>query len=166
MLHRVGSRLLVLALLLAASGCGRQALVKLEGKVTLDGKPLEGATVTFAPEGGAGSPASGLTGSDGVFYLTTRTSGDGVAPGAYKVTVTKAAGSEVAGMQQPNPSDPQAMAKAMKEFSEKHKSAPDSGQKKGQIIPAQYANVEKSPLKCRVPPDSPVEFNLRSKGGG
>jgi hypothetical protein len=165
MLQRVGNRLLVLALLLAASGCGRQ-MVQLEGKVTLDGEPLEGATVTFNPEGGAGAPASGLTGSDGVFYLTTRTSGDGVARGSYKVTVTKPAASEVAGTAQPNAGDPQGLMKAMKEFQEKHRQGKETPKKKAAAIPDQYTNAEKTPLKCEVPPDRPVEFKLRSKGGG
>jgi hypothetical protein len=162
---RIRYAVLVVVLLLAASGCGGQRLVKLEGTVTLDGQPLDGATVTFSPEGGSGNSASGLTGSDGVFYLTTRTSGDGVAPGSYKVTVTKAASSEVPGMQPPNPSDPQAMQKAMKAYYEKHKAPPDTGKKQALAIPAQYTNAEKSPLKCQVPPDGPVEFKLRSKGG-
>jgi hypothetical protein len=162
---RIRYALLVVVLLLAASGCGRR-LVKLEGTVTLDGQPLEGATVTFVPEGGSGPSASGLTGSDGVFSLTTRTSGDGVAPGAYKVTVTKSVVPEVAGTEQPNTSDPQSMMKAMKEYADKHKQAKDSGKKPAAAIPAQYSNAEKSPLKCQVPPDSPVEFKLRSKGGG
>jgi len=164
--HRVGSRLLVLALLLAASGCGGK-LVKLEGTVTLDGQPLEGATVTFNPEGGGGNSASGLTGSDGVFFLTTRTSGDGVAPGAYKVTVTKANSSDIAGVGQPTPSDPQSMLKSMKDFGEKQKPNKERTPKKQDLaIPAQYTNAEKTPLRCQVPPDGSVEFKLRSKGGG
>jgi hypothetical protein len=162
---RIRYALLVLLLLLAASGCGRR-MVKLEGKVTLDGQPLEGATVTFNPQGGSGESASGLTGSDGVFYLTTRTSGDGVAAGSYKVTITKSAVSDVPGGDQPNPTDPKSMIKAMKEYSDKHK--PKEGEKKkpNQAVPAEYTNAEKTPLKCEVPPDSPLEFKLRSKGGG
>ena len=49
---------LIVALCLTAIGCGR-GLVKVEGKVTLDDKPIEGASVIFQGESGAGHPAAG-----------------------------------------------------------------------------------------------------------
>src|SRR5262249_26417852 len=73
--------------LLVACGCGKR-MSKVEGTVLLDDKPLDGATVVFQPEEG-GQPATGMTGSDGVFHLTTRTTGDGARTGNYKVTITK-----------------------------------------------------------------------------
>jgi hypothetical protein len=63
--------------------------VKATGTVTFDGKPLEGATVSFIPDGEGGRNAAGLTDAQGNFRLTTLEPGDGAMPGKYKVTVTK-----------------------------------------------------------------------------
>src|SRR5262245_12374499 len=70
----------------AALGCGQGKTVKVEGVVTLDGKPLPAATVTFVPDGN-GRAASGRTDQDGIFRLTTFRTDDGAVPGEYKVTV-------------------------------------------------------------------------------
>src|SRR5437016_5258303 len=65
-------------------GCGGvKTPVKTTAVVTLDDKPLEGATVTFHPEDPKdGHVASGFTGSDGTAALTTYNTGDGVIPGS------------------------------------------------------------------------------------
>jgi hypothetical protein len=161
-IRRVWFPAAVLALpFLFASGCGKGGLVKVQGTVTLDGKPLDGATVIFVPEGEGGVTANGLTGSDGVFRLTTRTSGDGALPGQYKVTITKAQAVEAA--DQATPSDPKSMIDAMKDYQAKHAKGPAT--KAGGTVPAQYADVKKTPLKCQVPPDAPLVFELRSAGG-
>jgi hypothetical protein len=76
-------------LLSAHCGCGgKDRLVKLEGVVTLDGEPVEGAIVSFLPDEGAGRFASGTTTKDGSFRLTTNRPDDGALPGNYRVTVT------------------------------------------------------------------------------
>jgi hypothetical protein len=58
------------------------------GKVTLNGSPLEGATVNFYPMEGKGS-SIGTTDAEGNYSLTTFRSNDGALPGQYKVTITK-----------------------------------------------------------------------------
>jgi hypothetical protein len=59
----------------------------------MKGKPLPGATVTFAPTAPGGRPAVAITGEDGRFTLTThlpdKRSGAGAMPGDYKVTISK-----------------------------------------------------------------------------
>src|SRR5262245_12253374 len=81
------SAILPLLMALGCSGGGKP--IKVEGKVTLDGKPLPEALIQFLPEGEQGGPpANGLSGTDGTFRLTTFNSGDGALPGTYKVTVT------------------------------------------------------------------------------
>src|SRR5205823_4984131 len=89
-LRRFAWGVLAFALLGIGTGC-RQArkTYKVEGLVTLDGKPLAGATVSFLPEAQDGQPAAGLTGRDGVFRLQTFYPGDGALPGSYKIVVTK-----------------------------------------------------------------------------
>ncbi len=83
-------KLVVLLLLVAVAGCGEKnpPTGKVTGKVTLDGKPVEGAVVTFTPEGG-GNPAVGRTKADGTFSLTTFEPDDGALLGPHKITVTK-----------------------------------------------------------------------------
>jgi hypothetical protein len=82
--------LLLCGLSVVAVGCGPSGAkpVKVTGKVNLNGKPVEGAEVTFLSTTG-GRSASGKTESDGSFKLTTLKTGDGAVPGDYKVTVTK-----------------------------------------------------------------------------
>jgi hypothetical protein len=60
--------------------------VKVQGTVTIDGKPLESGVVQFHPP--AGQVAAGEIGPGGAFTLTTRSPGDGVLPGTYQATVT------------------------------------------------------------------------------
>jgi hypothetical protein len=146
---------LAVALLATGPGCGGKGkLVPVEGLVKLDGKPVAGATVCFLPDG-EGRSANGLTGSDGVFRLTTLTTGDGAAPGSYKVLITKEALVDSAG-KTIDPADPQYYAKMMKvAAAANHKP----------LIPAIYGE-SKSPLRCQVPPpDGKVVFDLKSTGG-
>src|SRR5438046_2180107 len=74
--------MLASCLLLAQAGCGGAGgkPVKVEGVVTLDGKPLDRALVSFIPVAQGGHQANGQTGLDGTFHLTTYTSGDGALP--------------------------------------------------------------------------------------
>lgn len=77
-------------------GCSKsrlEGLVPAEGVVTLNGEPVSGATVMFAPKKldptrSKGS-AQAVTDADGKFKMTTLDPGDGVFPGEYYVTVTK-----------------------------------------------------------------------------
>jgi hypothetical protein len=79
-----------LAAALAAAGCGSGGgpVLPVNGIVTLDGKPLDGATVTFYPEGG-GNRGFARTGTDGRFVITGMKGEEGLPPGQYKVTVSK-----------------------------------------------------------------------------
>jgi len=68
-------------------GCGGGGFVAVTGLVTLDGKPLEGASVAFIPEA-QGEAAYSTTNAEGVFELATH-SQPGAKPGMYQVLVTK-----------------------------------------------------------------------------
>jgi hypothetical protein len=83
------------ALLMAAAallGCGRSdGLVDVHGSVTLDGKPLNDAIVTFmasSHEKGNSRPAVGRTDSGGSYELEYSTGVTGTRPGKYKVTIS------------------------------------------------------------------------------
>ena len=84
-----------------AVGCSKEAgppklgaTVELTGIVTLDGKPLEGATVRFAPKFAEGyHGAIGVTDASGKYDLYTDIgngkSKDGIIPGDYTVFVSR-----------------------------------------------------------------------------
>jgi hypothetical protein len=82
-----------LAILLAsATGCGGKFTpVPVRGVVTLNGKPVEAATVTFYAVGDErdGRNAMGTTDKQGEFRLSTLGKDDGALPRRYKVVVTK-----------------------------------------------------------------------------
>jgi len=85
-----GPRVWVLGLLglAAAAGCSRDGLVPVRGVVTLDAKPLEGATVALTPTG-PGMPARATTDAAGRFEVTVGSGKRGALPGDYAVTVLK-----------------------------------------------------------------------------
>lgn len=79
--------------LLLVAGCGGNeedsfVLVPVSGTVMLDGKPLEGATVTFIPSISNKPATDGgdVSGSGGSFSAKYRNR-PGLAPGSYKVVV-------------------------------------------------------------------------------
>jgi len=84
-----------LAAVVGFVGCGQTgpAVQYVEGVVTLDGSPLEGATVGFSPVDAAkGTAAVGTTDSRGVFKLTAVQGGKpdgGAVAGEYQVTFQK-----------------------------------------------------------------------------
>ncbi len=73
------------------AGCGDgPSLVPVAGSVTLDGKPVEGATLSFVPTSGnvISTPGSDVTGPTGNFTMTYN-GRSGLAPGRYKVLISK-----------------------------------------------------------------------------
>jgi hypothetical protein len=81
--------------LAAAAGCSgrktewqRPKVVPAGGMVRYQGKPLEGALVTFS-NSAQGLSASGRTDAQGKFTLTSFEEGDGALPGKHVVTVSK-----------------------------------------------------------------------------
>jgi hypothetical protein len=85
----------LLPLALAAGGCNKSDLgiVPVAGTVTLDGKPLDGATVFFSPADATKmvAPSSfGKTGPDGRYTLAAAgTREAGAVSGTHRVTVSK-----------------------------------------------------------------------------
>ncbi len=145
-------------LLVACSGCGSR-MVKVEGRVTLDGKPLNWATVAFIPIEGRGPSGNGLSDSEGHFRLTTFTTGDGVPVGDYKVMVTIA--------EPPPPmevNETMTTAQVMAMYAEAMKERKKHPVKLPEI-PDVYKDAARTPLKQRVPPGGEVLVELHSDGG-
>ncbi len=144
--------LLAVALLLAGAGCsGADKPVKVEGTVTLDGKPLAGATVSFEPEDQQGGhSANGFTDKDGHFKLTTYNTGDGALRGNYNVVVTKTEAAEGSGAPAGSQED---IKKFMREGGYLKSLAKAQTQAKApkKSVPARYGRADKTPLKYTVP---------------
>lgn len=134
-LLNVSLRMLVGSGVLVLLGCGqKEGLVSVSGTVFLDGKPLEGATVTFHPIKG-GPVGSGVTEESGRFTVMTGTR-RGLKPGEYIVTVQKIA-----------------------EVSRPDSLAPEMPPRL--LTPLQYANPKTSPLRYTAP-GGPADFKISS----
>ena len=99
-------RFVPLVLLISLCGCGADnpyGAVAVKGTVTVDGKPMDGITISFNPVSGDGMNAGGMTDKQGKFVLTTGGApfGTGAVPGEYNVTFAKVSNS---GSEQPQQS--------------------------------------------------------------
>jgi hypothetical protein len=120
--------------LLALAGCGDGLRrVSVQGKLTANGQPLDGAVVQFIPLGATkGEGGMGRSDRDGHFTLIgSRGGATGVVPGEYKVRVSRL----VARDGTPLPADA--------------KQAENPGAKES--VPAPYSALEATPLKVTVP---------------
>jgi len=153
---RVATTLAALGLL-ALVGCGgKPGPVPVQGTVLLDGKPLEGATVSFVPEGGTGRSASGFTDKDGVFHLMTTNPNDGAVPGNYRVTVTKADIDPEIVKEQESP-DPAVREKAyIKGMQAANKPSKSN-------LPTIFGTFDQTPLRWNVPGDNDKVLELFGK---
>ena len=137
-----------LAVALAAVGCssGGGPVLPVNGVVTMDGKPLDGAMVTFHGEGGTGG--FGKTGTDGKFVITGAKGQGGLPPGMYKVTVSKM--NLPAGGVSDDPTNP--AVGAVTDVDVKND------------LPAIYSDLSKTVLSYSVTGDGkPIEIQLDSK---
>jgi hypothetical protein len=86
-------RVLLGAALVLALGCGSRKFAPVSGTVTLDGRPLANAIVTFMPvvEQGsidAGESSTGKTNDKGEFTLKSTTGKNGARVGKHKVSIS------------------------------------------------------------------------------
>lgn len=133
---------------LASAGCAEKkkalATELVEGVVTLDGKPLADAMVTFTPvQDGVGAPATGMSDSTGKYTLTAIGStavgaqpGAGTLPGEYYVGVEK---DEVP----PPPSGEDA-------YKQIDTDQPPQRPTVTHVVPQQYNNPQTSGIKATV----------------
>ncbi len=119
-------------LLLAGCGKGKPETVPVTGEVIYKNGPVEGAEVTFAPEGAA--LAMGRTDAAGKFTLRTFEEGDGAVPGSHRVTVVKNV------PQSTRPENPYPVTK--------------------NALPARYAQPAQSGLIFEVKPSGENHFRL------
>jgi len=137
------------AVLVAFTGCG-SGFTPVSGTVTLDGVPVEGATVVFTSEDG-GKSYSGFTDASGAFSLKSGEK-EGATPGNYKVTVTRT--KSVAGAE--------GMAPGGADYMKQMKAQQKQGSKETKSeLPQQYSKAESTPIKVTVPVSEPVKIELK-----
>lgn len=151
-MHRLTYSALLIGLAMASLpllGCGGGSDLDtqyVEGLVTVDGKPISGATVTFKPvTEGQGASATGYTDANGVYKLTAVAVGNssaagepeaGTLPGEYYVGVTKSVQESPMNQEEAyekgvpyKPQDPYAPRKTIHEVPQKYNDPKTSGLK-------------------------------------
>ena len=156
MKNRIACTLGLLALALAPVGCShdgglQEGAVAAVAIVTLDGVPIEGATVTFAPVNG-GRSATGRTAETGQVAMGTSAPGDGVFPGEYQVSVIK---KEV---------DPSTVIEDPQAYFDEHQRPPPSP-KETYVVPKKYSQAKTSGLAVTITEegDNNILLELSSK---
>jgi hypothetical protein len=134
---------LLLVGLAIGGGCSRQIPVHpVSGRVTLDGKPLVDAQISFRPANGP--EAFGVLDGDGRYTLSTRAAGDGAVAGKHAVTLSPL----TEGLILTPDADPRLPA-------------PTPG---AMPVPAKYLQAETSGLEATVVPGENVfDFDLTAR---
>jgi len=146
--------------MLACCGCGND-MVDLKARVMMDGKPVEGASVSLVGSGEVRNrSASGMTDADGYVRFTTFSPYDGVLPGTYKAVISKnpqSAAEELATYDRGNPEDLERIM--ARERSGNVAYTPT-------VLPRAYLSSDTSPLELDVSSESDeVVFELDSSLG-
>ncbi|MGO8752444.1 MAG: carboxypeptidase-like regulatory domain-containing protein [Thermoguttaceae bacterium] len=133
------------------------------GTVLLDDKPVEGATVVFAPEASGGTTVVAITDANGAFSLKTPAGADGAPPGKYKVTVTKTEAPATTSTSRATTG-----AERVKELEEQMRKGtlhPAQAAPPKDLIPAIYKDPQKSGLTADIPPEGKkdLKFLLKSQ---
>ncbi len=86
---RIRSCIIALGLLASLPGCSSDGpqVVDVSGTVTLDGKPVPAAVLTFIPQVPDGSPSYGRTDADGKYTLAFTRSKSGAMLGQHVVEI-------------------------------------------------------------------------------
>jgi hypothetical protein len=138
--------------LTGCSNSSRPPTYPVTGTVTLQGKPVTGAAITFVPTG-EGEAASAITDSEGKYALTTWEAGDGARPGEYRVKVSK---------QEQQAVDPSKMVKNLsyeeeqKIYVESKKAPPPAKS----LVPRKYEDDQTSGLMHTVD-KKPTTFDIK-----
>ena len=145
-------QLAVVVAAFAAAGCGGPS--SLEGVVNLDGQPLDEAVVVLTPTAPGADIVVGTTGPDGRFVVTPSAERS-IAPGVYKVTVSKR-------KEKPN-KKPRAAVPPPPE-----PDFPGAGSEgimalPPETLPPRFSDLSLTELKVTIPTDGEVTFDLSSR---
>lgn len=136
---RLPCAFLLVAVLVGCGDGGMPPLYQVTGKLTIDGKPVPDATVTFQPittsETQFARPSVCISGADGTIEPWTMVPGDGLPEGRYRVGVQ-------ARTQTSGPP-----------MTERTTSAEYARMKFDWIVPKQYLDASTSGIEVTVTPD-------------
>jgi hypothetical protein len=132
-------------------GSSGPALTRVTGTVTMGGRPLAGADVTFHPTSKQGRSAVGRTDRLGHFSIKTAGLGNGVVPDEYRVTIVKFVSEEKI----MNPEE-------AKDYTSREGKAPPAPKGTNQA-PAKYASVQSTPLVAPIKSRRPMRFSFDLK---
>jgi hypothetical protein len=135
----------LLAVILLAGCDGGTKLQRVTGTVAYQGRPVEGAVVTFRCEAPA-KTATGMTDAQGRFQLNTFPDGKGAVAGKHKVTVTKFS----------KPAGSTAPAASMDEMVKK----PQATEAPKNLLPAKYEDPARSGFEFTVSSGGANDFKL------
>lgn len=134
----------------------RAATYQVAGTVTLNGEALDGATVTFVPNG-PGNSASGITDASGKYTLSTFGGGDGATPGEYSVKIAKYEGAAAAATGRAASGDSQ--------YPDDYKGEEaDAEQGSKNLLPEKYANPATSGFTAKVEASDSNVFDFALEG--
>jgi len=142
---------LAVLVLILSGGCERgPQMVPVSGTITLEGKPLAGASVMYVLKTG-GPPVTAVTDSQGKYELSTLTPGDGALEGDYQVAIVAY---RVTGVSADPASDPSQQLPGAQ-----------GGERVTWIAPMRYSDLKTSGLTATVSADQEnvIDFDLQSK---
>lgn len=147
--------------LVVSQGCGSRSrgnipqTAPVSGTVTLDGQPVDGATVVFVPTGTPAYGAYAVTDSKGHFSLKSSETVSGAVPGKYLVQVTKLV-TDTSGKQFVVAEDVEHAALAS------GGSAPSTGVSATRnVLPEKYANPKTSGIEVTVPAEGLQNLEIK-----
>lgn len=164
-----------LLIAVAAAGCGKKgsgiATYPVTGKVTYKGKPVAGASISYASKNPDAPKAGATTNSDGEFSLSTYVSPTEVLKGApagdYQVVIVKQVSpvkSDEGKVDLANATMEQRQEHMRKQWAAQQQRSPENKTppKPKSEIPEKYSTIEKTDLKATVVSgtNDPVEFKL------
>lgn len=83
------NKILCAVAILLVAGCGSSDIGRVTGKITIDGAPLQNASVYFYPEP-TGRPSSGMTDEQGQYDLVYTRGVNGAQIGEHRVEISTA----------------------------------------------------------------------------
>ncbi len=162
----------LIAIAITMGGCGPSTpkTYPVTGTVTLDGKALPGASVTFHSDAGNNKTAATNTDDQGKYTMSTFKQGDGAVPGSYKITISKyQRGAEESPYGDKPPEAVEQTPEAISEAYGKGYSGPPKGNaaktpKEWNDVPEKYGDLAKSGLTFTVEAKpNTYDITLKSK---
>ena len=154
---------LFLTLATSLTGCNqgdRPTIVRASGKVTLNGAPVAGASVSFQPVGG-GRPCGGVTNAQGIYEITSYEQNDGAPVGEHRVAIIKIAGEGARKPAEAAPAEDPSMA--LSDISGPGETeAPAKQPETTYLVPQKYSDPATSGLTVNVPAEGSdkLDFEL------